>query len=178
MGKIDEHWCNVCKRTLDKGKDKYVEFELVNIPLTKKVKQKLKGKKGKGIICQDCIDKNPELKKAVELMVKAGNPTFSVAVVCFAYDCEDFIHVEGSKYPRHCGHISVIGDTLYCKRSHPGKAVLTQEVAEVERFKNQLILEELTQLLKDPNLVDLVNKVMLEKKLENVHIPPSNIVPR
>jgi len=36
MGVIDEHWCNVCKRPLQKGKDDYLEFEF---PTVKELRQ-------------------------------------------------------------------------------------------------------------------------------------------
>lgn len=188
MGKIDEHWCNVCKKILDKEKDKYVEFELVNIPLWVKVKRKLKGKKGKGIICEECIEENPELKKAIELMVKAGNPTFQPVIYCNAIckppeeQCPDFEPTQlESTYHKHniqgpCEHIAVIGDTIYCKRSHPGKLSLPQETGELDRFRRQILIEEMQKVIKDPKIMELIDTVMLKKKVEEAWIPPSSIV--
>ncbi len=120
MGKIDEHWCNNCKRKLDKKKDKYIEFELVNVK-PKKGKQK-----AKGIICQECINKEPQLKKSVELMIKAGNPKFEAQVKCLnKQQCEKY----EPKYKTFidCKHIAVIKGDIYCKRSHPGILKLPRE---------------------------------------------------
>lgn len=173
MGTQDEHWCNSCKRSLDKKKDKYVEFELVNDPKIKRWGEK--PKKPKGIICQECIDKDPELKKALELMVKAGNPNFVVSIQCVSKgNCENF---EPSKQSGvECGHIAVLGDKIYCKRSHPGIVRLPQEKAEVERLKRTLLQEYIGNLLKNPKLKELVNVTHFEKLLETAYTPPSLVI--
>jgi hypothetical protein len=173
MGKIDEHWCNSCKRSLDKGKDKYVEFELVNDPSI--TKDKKKPKKSKGIICQQCIDKDPQLKVALELMVKAGNPNFNINIACLSTgECENY--EQSKKSGINCPHIAVLGDEVYCKRSHPGVVHLPQEKAEVERLNRDLLSQYLRKLVKNPRLKELVDVSSFEKLLKNVYIPPSSVV--
>lgn len=172
MGTQDEHWCNICKRSLEKKKDKYVEFELVNEPSIFKRK---KPKKPKGIICQNCIDADPKLKEALELMVKAGNPNFIVSVQCLSTEkCENYEEPKQSGV--NCPHIAILGDRLYCKRSHPGVFHLPQEKAEVERLKRDLLNEYLRNLLKNPRLKDLVNTAQFEKMLEHAYLPPSSVI--
>jgi len=173
MGKTDEHWCNSCKRSLDKSKDKYVEFELVNDPSI--IKDKKKPKKPKGIICQQCIDKDPQLKDALELMVKAGNPNFNISIACLSKgECENYEQSKQSSVD--CSHIAVLGDGVYCKRSHPGFVHLPQEKAEVERLNRVLLNEYLRKLVKNPRLKELVDVSSFEKLLENVYTPPSSVV--
>ena len=173
MGKTDEHWCNSCKRSLDKSKDKYVEFELVNDP--KVGRWRKKPKKPKGIICQQCIDKDPELKKALDLMVKAGNPNFVVSIQCnSSEECEN--HEQSKQSGINCSHIAILGDKVYCKRSHPGVVHLPQEKAEVERLNRTLLNEYLRNLIKNPRLKELVNTTHFEKLLENAYLPPSSVI--
>ena len=172
MGTLDEHWCNICKRKLDKKKDKYVEFELVNLPFLAKIK----GKKPKGIICEKCVDADPELKKAVELMIKAGNPLFKPIVSCGSSpECETF---EASKNPNiNCVHIAVIGDRLYCKRSHVGSLNLPREKAEVRREEAQIMVKMMEKYIKDPKMQELLKTTLLEKDLlGSVYVPPSAVV--
>jgi len=170
MGLDDTHWCNSCKRILDKRKDKYIEFELINKPSILKKKPK----KSKGIICQECIDRDPDLKKALEVVIRAGNPNFTVTVLCSSYgECENFEQSEGAT---NCKHIAVIEDHLYCKRSHPGILKLPREKAEVKRLKRKFILEELQKLYKDPRISKFLDMTFFEKDLKDVHIEPSVVV--
>jgi hypothetical protein len=158
---------------LDKRKDKYVEFELVNDPSI--TKDKKKPKKPKGIICQQCIDKDPQLKAALELMVKAGNPNFNLAITCLSQgECEN--HEPSKQSGINCSHIAVLGEEIYCKRSHPGIMRLPQEKAEVERLNRVLLNEYLRNLVKNPRLKELVDVSSFEKLLENAYIPPSSVV--
>ena len=173
MGKIDEHWCNSCKHSLDKGKDKYVEFELVNDPSI--IKDKKKPKKPKGIICQQCINKDPQLKSALELMVKAGNPNFNLNISCLSKsECENYEQSKQSGI--NCLHIAILGDKVYCKRSHPGIMHLPQEKAEVERLNRVLLNEYLRNLVKNPRLKELVDMSTFEKLLQNAYTPPSTVI--
>lgn len=178
MGTLDTHWCNVCKRTLDKKKDRYVEFELVNQPFMEKVKSKLrlKPKKPKGIICEDCINKNSALKKAVELMVKAGNPLFKAVVTCHsAGKCENF--TPSKRKGVNCTHISVIGDKIYCNRSHVGSLKLPREKAEVRREEGHIVMKMLKKYVKDPKTRKLLNVALLEKDfLQHLYVPPSTVI--
>lgn len=184
MGTIDEHWCNACHLPLDKNKDEYLEFEFVNMPQAKKrrrIGQRLK--KPKGNICTDCIKKSGDLEKAIEEMIKAGNPTFKPTLYCraaFEDSCEDYSPDLSSPAPpactNQCAHIAVIGDTLYCKRSHPGKLAIPQEVAEVERLNRQAMIEEFQKAFKDPKIAEYANALFFKKKLDDVYIPPSNVV--
>ncbi len=171
MGTTDEHWCSVCKRDLDKKKDKYVEFELVNEP---SVVSEKKPKKPKGIICQKCIDENPKLKKAIELMVKAGNPNFVVAIQCLSKgQCENF---KKSKAGVNCAHIAVLGDEIYCKRSHPGVVKLPQEKAEVERYIRVLLTKYLRTLIRDPALKKVIDVEKFDEQLKTIFHSASSIV--
>lgn len=168
MGTIDEHWCSVCKRKLEKKKDKYVEFELLNI--------RVKGKKKKGNICKNCVDANPELKKAVDIMIKAGNPLFTPIVGCAsAMDCETF---EVSKDSRvRCRHIAVIADTIYCKRSHVGTLKLPREKAEVRREEARILTKTIEKYIKDPNVKKLLNTELVTTDfVKPLHEPPSSVV--
>lgn len=172
MGTLDEHWCNVCKRKLDKNKDKYVEFELVNLPFSAQIRMK----RPKGIVCESCVDGNSELKKAVELMIKAGNPLFRPVVSCEStQECGTY---EVSENPRiNCVHIAVIGDKVYCNRSHVGSLVLPREAAEVRREESQAVLKFMEKYLKSPKMKELLETALLEKDfLKTVYLAPSAIV--
>ncbi|GAI50300.1 unnamed protein product, partial [marine sediment metagenome] len=93
MGKIDEHWCSDCKRTLDKTKDEYLDLENIRI-------KEFPGKKG--IICKDCLQK-PEYD-ALRKLLGAGNPDFKAFIECALHSvCETFKPVKGR--PVRCGHI-------------------------------------------------------------------------
>lgn len=176
MGTLDEHWCSVCKRSLDKKKDVYVEFEIVDAKKKKKFPISLRKKKLKGNICGDCIKKNPELKKAIELMIKAGNPLFKPDLICRdADECEDF---KPSKTKGvNCEHICVITDKIYCNRSHVGSVKLPREEAEVRREEAQIMQKMIDRYVADPNVKKLMKTMMLKKDfLSNLYVPPTAIV--
>lgn len=175
MGTQDEHWCNVCKRSLNKKTDLYVEFELVNVA-KKSIKSIMKLKKPKGIICVDCIEKDPKLKEAIERMTKAGNPNFVVSLMCTSdHECENFEIATDSKGV-NCAHIVVLGDQIYCKRSHPGAIHLPQEEAEVERFNRECAMDWMRNLLKNPRLKALIDPSQFEKLLDTAYVSPSSII--
>lgn len=133
MGTIDEHWCTLCKKKLDKAKDKYLDFELIHQAAQPLVK---KWKKPKGLICMECIEKDSKLKELVDAILKAGNPSFLPEITCLsAAVCET--HQASSKPKVNCRHIAVTGDTVYCKRSHPGSVKLMVERAERIRLEQQ-----------------------------------------
>ena len=172
MGTDDEHWCSVCKRALDKRKDKYVEFELVNDPM---VLAKGKPKKPKGIICQKCIDADPKLKEAMELMVKAGNPNFFVDVQCLSTrECENF--EQSKQLGVNCRHVAMIDDRVYCKRSHPGVLKLPREKAEVDRLNRGILLEQIRKFVKDPRLRQIMDPAVFEEQLKKVYTSPSAVI--
>ncbi|MBA7489931.1 hypothetical protein ES702_00465 [subsurface metagenome] len=176
MGTLDEHWCSICKRRLDKKIDVYVEFEIVDAKKKKKFPIKLRKKKLKGNICSDCIEKNPELKKAIELVIKAGNPLFKPKLICGDVDeCGDF---EPSKTEGvNCGRICVITDKIYCNRSHVGSLKLPREKAEVRREEGQIMVKMLERYVKDPKVMELMKTTLLKTDLlKGVYIPPSAIV--
>ena len=172
MGTLDEHWCNVCKKKLDKKKDKYVEFELVNLPF----QDKTKAWKSKGIVCENCVDADHELKKAIELIIKAGNPLFKPIVSCESLpECETYEESKNTKV--NCGHIAVIGDKIYCKRSHVGRLTLPREKAEVRREEAQIMKKMLEEYIKDPDVKKLLKTAVLEKHLlKPIYTPPSVVV--
>lgn len=172
MGIEDEHWCSVCKRALDKKKDPYVEFELVNDPT---VLVKGKPKKPKGIICQKCIDLDPKLKEAMELMVKAGNPNVILAVRCMsAMECETY---EPSKQREvNCKHVAMIDDRIYCKRSHPGVLKLPREKTEIDRMNRRIMFEQIRKFVKDPRLRQIMDPTVLEEQLKKIYLPPSAVI--
>jgi len=175
MGTLDEHWCSMCKRRLDKKKDVYVEFEIVDTEKKKKFPISLHQKKLKGNICSDCIKMNPELKKAIERMLKAGNPLFKPDLICRDADkCENF---KPSKTKGvNCEHIAVIKDKIYCKRSHVGSLKLPREKAEVRREEAQIMMKMLNRYVADPNVKKLMKTIMLKKDFMNFYSPPSAIV--
>lgn len=141
MGTTDEHWCTICKRTVDKKKDKYLDFELIHqaaLPLTPK------WKKPKGIVC---IEKDPKLKELVNAIMAAGNPPFMVKITCESYSiCPTYKPT--SKPNVNCGQIAVIGDTVYCKRSHPGRVKLMVERSERERVEREIFMRFIRRAFK------------------------------
>jgi len=177
MGTLDEHWCSVCRKKLDKQEDVYLEFEVVAAKKKKKFPISLKKKKLKGNICSECVEKNPELKKSVEIMIKAGNPNFTPAIICMNRDtCADFKSPE-KKQGIDCSHICVIGDNLYCNRSHVGSLKIPREKAEVQREEARVMKSMLEKYIKDPKIKELLNTVLLEKEtLQTIYVPPSVVV--
>ena len=172
MGVKDEHWCTVCKRPLDKAKDKYAEFELIHFP---KKKKRLTFRKPKGLICLDCINKNPALAEAVSVLSRAGNPPFVPVVECLAWkNCPTYEPVVGK--PIRCSHISVIGDKLYCKRSHYGTLELIQELVEVERRELEAVMKFYKRALPELEKRFGVSREQFEKVIANMWMPPSGVV--
>lgn len=157
---------------MDKRKDKYVEFELVNDPT---VLVKGKPKKPKGIICQKCIDADPKLKEAMELMVKAGNPNFILSIQCTSCtECENF---EQSKQPGiNCRHVAMIDDRIYCKRSHPGVFKLPREKEEVDRINRRIMLEQIKKFVKDPRVRQIMNPAAFEEQFKKIYLSPSSVI--
>ena len=168
MGVTDEHWCSVCKRSLSKEKDTYIDFELLNPPTKKKKWWKLK--KRKGLICKECIEKDEKLKEALVTMTKAGNPPFTPILECLVWkNCPTYEPVENR--PIRCGHIAVIRDRLYCKRSHVGTLELAQEKAEVDRLELETIKNYFEKILGGP-----VSPEQFDRLLKLIYVPPSGVV--
>ena len=180
MGTLDEHWCSVCRKKLDKEKDVYIEFEVVDAKKKRKFPVSLKQKKLKGNLCSECLEKNPDLKKSVEIMLKAGNPLFTPILKCLnSEECKD--HEPTFSRPTlsaiNCAHICVIGDKLYCNRSHVGSLILPREKGEVEREKGRIMQELLERFIKDPKIKKLLRiTLLLKETLGHVYIPPSSVV--
>ena len=165
MGAIDEHWCSDCKRTLDKKKDEYLDLENIRI-------KEFPGKKG--LICKQCLQK-PEYA-ALRKLLGAGNPDFKPFIDCALHSvCETFKSVKGR--PARCGHISVIGDTVYCKRRHPGSVKLPVERAERVRLEQKILLRTIKRMTKglSPEMATTFTNA-LQFGLGNIWIPPSAVV--
>jgi hypothetical protein len=144
MGVVDEHWCTLCKKKLDKAKDKYIDFELIHQGARPVIK---KWKKPKGLICMECVNKDPKLRALVDAILAAGNPPFLVEIFCQSTQvCSTFLPT--SKPNINCGHISVIGDTVYCKRSHPGNARLMMERSEKLRLEQETVMRFMRRVIK------------------------------
>jgi hypothetical protein len=173
MGIIDEHWCTLCKKKLDKSKDKYIDFELIHQASAPVVKN---WRKPKGLICMECIEKDPKLKEVFDAILKAGNPTFLPEITCLsAAICGT--HQVSSKPLLNCRHIAVIGDTVYCKRSHPGNVKLAVERAERIRVENQYAVKFIKRAFgKLPEgLRDSAEK-MFTSNVKTMWTPPSQVV--
>lgn len=173
MGVIDEHWCTLCKKKLDKAKDKYLDFELIHQAARPLVK---KWRKPKGLVCMECIEKDPKLKELVDAILKAGNPPFLPEITCLsAAVCGTY--QASSKVNVGCRHISVIGDTVYCKRSHPGSMKLMVERAERLRLDRQRTLRFLRQAFKNlPEPARSSAELMFEGAVRGSWQPPSQVV--
>lgn len=175
MGTLDEHWCTLCKKHLDKKKDKYIEFEVINAEKKGAFPIKLKRKKLKGNICADCLETNPELQKSVAQMIKAGNPLFKPVITCESNGCETF--EPSNQAGVSCAHITIIGDKLYCKRSHVGSLILPMEKAEVKREEAQILRKMLDRYIKNPEIKELLKTQLLDKDfLKTLYNPPSAVV--
>jgi len=173
MGTIDEHWCTLCKKKLDKAKDKYVDFELIHKGAAPVIKQ---WKKPKGLICMECIEKDPKLKECIDAILKAGNPVFIADVSCHS------IAVCGTYQPTskphvNCRHIAVIGDTVYCKRSHPGNVRLAVEKAERQRADQITMVRLLKRVMRNlpPTTRDVATNIFTDT-LATRWIPPSQVI--
>ncbi|GAJ15446.1 unnamed protein product, partial [marine sediment metagenome] len=158
---------------LDKAKDKYLDFELIHQAAQPVVK---KWKKPKGLICMECIEKDPKLKNLVDAILKAGNPTFSPEITCrSAAICQNY---EPSSKPNvNCRHIAVIGDTVYCKRSHPGSVKLMVERAERVRLERQSTMRLIRRAFKNlPEPARSGAEAMLNEAISGSWQPPSQVV--
>jgi hypothetical protein len=174
MGTVDEHWCTLCKKKLDKSKDKYIDFELIHQGAKPVVK---KWKKPKGLICMECIEKDPKLKAMVDAILAAGNPPFVVEIVChFAHVCPTF--EPSSKPGVNCKHIAVIRDLVYCKRSHPGGVRLMMERSEKMRFEQQIFIRFVRRMAKRmPVEMRTGMETAMTSWLPQVWTSPSAVVP-
>jgi len=166
MGKIDEHWCSDCKRTLDKQRDKYLDLESIRLDFPGK----------KGIICSDCLQK-PEYDSLRKLL-GTGNPDFLPFVECALHAvCPTFKPAKSK--PVRCSHIAVAGDTVYCKRRHPGSVKLVVERAERVRLEQRLLVRLFRRVAKIvPAEMQGAFNQMLERGLSNTWVPPSGVIPK
>ena len=165
MGAIDEHWCSDCKKTLDKTKDEYLDLENIRI-------KEFPGKKG--LICKQCLQK-PEYE-ALRKLLGAGNPDFKPFIECALHTvCSTFKAVKNR--PVRCGHISAIGDTVYCKRHHPGSVKLPVERSERLRLEQKLLLRTIKQIFKGlpPEMATAATNA-LTQGASNIWIPPSAVI--
>ena len=173
MGTTDEHWCTLCKKKLDKAKDKYLDFELIHQGAKPLIKN---WKKPKGLICMECIQKDPKLKAMVDAILKAGNPTFLPEIVCgSAAICGT--HQPSSKPNIGCRHIAVIGDTVYCKRSHPGSTKLMVERAERMRLETQAAVRFLRRAFRTmPKEFRVPAEALFTQGAKQMWQPPSQVI--
>ena len=166
MGAIDEHWCSDCKRVLDKTKDEYLDLENIRI-------KEFPGKKG--MICKECLQK-PEYD-ALRKLLGAGNPSFKPFIDCALHTvCPTFKAVIGRSV--RCAHIAVIGDTVYCKRRHPGFVKLPVERSERVRLEQKILLTAIKRMTKSlsPDMAAVMTNA-LTQGIQSVWIPPSAIIP-
>lgn len=173
MGVIDEHWCTLCKKKLDKAKDKYLDFELIHQAAKPVVKR---WKKPKGLVCMECIEKDPKLKELFDAILAAGNPPFVATITCHStHLCKTY--QPSSKQNVNCRHIAVIGDTVYCKRSHPGSVKLMVERAERLRLEREATMRLIKKAFKSlPEDVRASAEGMFEQAVSGAWRPPSAVV--
>ena len=164
MGAIDEHWCSDCKRTLSKQKDQYLDLESIRLDFPSK----------KGILCHGCLQK-PEYE-GLRKLLGAGNPDFRPFIECALHTiCETFKAV--TSRPVRCAHIAVVGDTVYCKRRHPGAVKLPVERAERLRLERKLLMGTMRRVFKQlPPDISAATMSMLEQGLKGTWVPPSGVV--
>jgi len=165
MGAIDEHWCSDCKKRLDKTKDEYLDLENIRI-------KEFPGKKG--MVCKQCLQK-PDYE-ALRKLLGAGNPDFKPFIDCALHAiCPTFKSVKGRSV--RCAHIAVIGDTVYCKRRHPGSVKLLVERAERVRLEQKLVLRTIKQMCRQlpPEMATAFTNA-LTLGLRNIWIPPSAVI--
>lgn len=165
MGKIDEHWCSDCKRTLDKQKDQYLDIENIRMPFEGK----------KGIICSTCLEK-PEYDSLRKLL-GAGNPDFMPFIECALHAvCKTFKAV--STRSVRCAHIAVAGDTVYCKRRHPGSVKLMVERSERQRLEQKLLMRTIRRMFKGfPEPMREAAAKAFEQATSGLWQSPSGIIP-
>jgi hypothetical protein len=173
MGTIDEHWCTLCRKTLDKAKDKYIDFELIHQAAAPVIKT---WKKPKGLICMECVEKDEKLKAILDAILKAGNPVFLPEITCLSRPvCATYQPT--SKPNVTCRHIAVIGDMVYCKRSHPGSVKLMVERGERFRYEMKLVQQFIRKACKTlPEPGRAAAEGMLQQALGGVWIQPSQVV--
>ena len=164
MGAIDEHWCSDCKRTLDKQHDKYLDLESIRLDFPGK----------KGIICSDCLQK-PEYDSLRKLL-GAGNPDFLPFVECALHVvCSTFKPAKSK--PIRCGHIAVAGDTVYCKRRHPGSVKLIIERSERQRLEQRLLMRIFRRVARVvPKEMAEAFQMIFELGVKNTWVPPSAVI--
>lgn len=164
MGAIDEHWCSDCKRTLNKTKDCYLDLESIRL--------KVPGKKG--ILCDSCL-KKPEYT-GLRKLLGAGNPDFLPFIECGLHAvCATFKAV--ATRPVRCGHVAVIGDTIYCKRRHPGTVKLLVERAERVKLEHRLLTRFLRKIMHlMPGPVGEATVAYFEEAMKGAWQPPSAVV--
>jgi len=173
MGTTDEHWCTLCQRKLDKKKDRYLDFELIHQAAKPLIK---KWKKPKGLICMECVEKDPKLKAVVDSILAAGNPAFVATVFCHSFSvCQTY--QPSSKPNVNCGHIAVSGDTVYCKRSHPGSLKLMVERAERLKLERKGAAQLLKRAFRNlPEPARQAAESMFAQALGDVWFPPSAVI--
>lgn len=165
MGKIDEHWCSDCKRKLDKKKDEYLDMENIRL---KDFPNK------KGIICKDCLQK-PEYD-ALRKLLGAGNPNFKPFIDCALHAvCSTFKSAKSRAV--RCAHIAVVGDTVYCKRRHPGVVKLPVERSERVRLEQKILLRTIKRMFKGlpPEIATAMSNA-LKQGTANIWTPPSAVI--
>lgn len=165
MGAIDEHWCSSCKKTLDKTKDEYLDLENIRL-------REFPGKKG--LICKECLQK-PEYE-ALRKLPGAGNPDFKPFIDCALHTvCPVFKPVKGRAV--RCAHIAVIGDTVYCKRRHPGSVKLPVERAERVRLEQKVFLRAINRITKhlSPEMATALTDAF-RFGLGSIWTPPSAVI--
>ena len=164
MGKIDEHWCSDCKRTLDKTKDKYLDLEVIRLKVPTK----------KGLLCEVCL-KKPEYK-GLRKLLKAGNPDFTPYIECALHTlCKTFKPITSRSV--RCRHIAVIGDMIYCKRRHPGSVKLPVERAERLRYEHGVLMKVIRKIFrKMPAEMAAPITAFFDESLMGNWTPPSGVV--
>lgn len=164
MGKIDEHWCSDCKRTLDKGKDKYLDLEIIRLKFPAK----------KGLICEECL-KKPEYE-GLRKLLKAGNPDFMPYIECALHAvCRTFKPVASRSV--RCRHIAVIGDMIYCKRRHPGSVTLPIERSERLKYEHGVLMKVIRRVFRrlPPEMAAPIMG-FFDESLKGTWQPPSGVV--
>jgi len=173
MGVTDEHWCTLCRKKLDKARDKYIDFELIH-QAAKPIKKHWQ--RPKGLICMDCIEKDEKLKQVLDAILKAGNPNFAIDIRCYSSSICPSYQPTG-KPAVNCRHIAVIGDTVYCKRGHPGSVKLMVERAEKQRRERQLLIKLIKRVMKDlPEPMRLAAETMFSQGLAGSWQPPTAVI--
>ncbi len=165
MGAIDEHWCSDCKKTLDKKRDEYLDLENIRL-------KEFPGKKG--LLCKECLQK-PEYE-GLRKLLGAGNPDFRPFIDCALHTvCSTFKAVKNRAV--RCGHIAAIGDTVYCKRRHPGSVKLPVERSERLRLEQKLLLKTIRRMVRGmpPEMAAAFGNAFTQGA-SNIWVPPSAVI--